>query len=221
MSNKNKHDNLYYFVESLLIPIILTIFIIYTLLNNYIDFHSSYQSLFDNSVREALNNLKGSLLSVATIFIGIYVTVYTLLGSIKVDSIFAYLNEKTFEKLITFIKNAFIASFSYILLIMFLEIFYPDFEKVHFLFLLLNASIVIYMFLTALRFGIILYIAFNKDLKNLHDNIIKHRDEKRELEELQYRLKKYLDEFEEKQRLKQSKKMSEIIRNTEEEHKRT
>src|SRR5699024_8358417 len=150
---------IHHFMENWLISLILLVFISYTLLNSILDFHKGFQTFIEITVGTALFDLQSSLFSVAAIFIGIYVTVFTLLGSIKVYSIFVFLNVYTFRKLITFIRNAFISSFSYLILIMFLEINYNDYSNVYFPLIILNISIVIYMFMTALRFGIILYIS--------------------------------------------------------------
>src|SRR5699024_5686931 len=100
LKNKSTKDNFFYFIENWLIFSILLTFITYTLLSFFFDFNKSYQFFVEITLGGVLYDLKSSLLSVAAIFIGIYVTVFTLLGSIKVDSIFAFLNEYTFEKLI-------------------------------------------------------------------------------------------------------------------------
>ena len=99
-------------------------FIAFSLINSCLDISSTYQDFIEITIGKVLHNLKGSLLSIAAIFIGIYVTVFTLLGSIKVDSVFAYLNENTFKKLVVYIRNAFIASCAYLVLIMILEVIY-------------------------------------------------------------------------------------------------
>lgn len=204
-------DKILYFFESYFISLVLIIFVLFTLLNSFLDISSTYQDFIKTTIGGALYNLKGSLLSIAAIFIGIYVTVFTLLGSIKVDSIFAYLNEYTFKKLITYIRNAFIASFAYLVLIMLLEVIYTEFSEINFWLIVLNASIVIYMFLTAFRFGIILYISFSKDLNVLQNNIRMHREEKRKLEELRYRLESFLNDVEKKREEKHNNNMSQII----------
>ncbi|WP_181917372.1 hypothetical protein [Virgibacillus dokdonensis] len=204
-------DLFFNFIESWLISLILLFFISYSLASYFFDYSEVYQRFLETSMSLALHNLKSSLLSIAAIFIGIYVTVFTLLGSIKVDSIFAYLNEYTFKKLIKFIRNAFIAAFGYLVLIMILEIIYTDYNEIPFWLILLNASIVIYMFLTAFRFGVILYISFSKDLGDIQENILKHREEKRKLKELQYRLENFLADFEKKEEEKRNNQISEII----------
>lgn len=207
----SKEDKFFNFCETWIIFIIITLFILITTLNYSLDFSSGYQNFIEVTLGKSLDNLKGSLLSIAAIFIGIYVTVFTLLGSIKVDSVFAYLNESTFKKLINYIRNAFIASFSYLVLIMILEVSFNSYAEVYFWLIVLNASIVIYMFLTAFRFGIILYISFSKDLNNLQKNIEIHKEKQRETEELRYKMGKFLEENEKERSNKQNEKMSKII----------
>lgn len=211
-SKQKTYDKVFHVIENRLIFLVLLIFISYTLLTFLLDFNNNYQDFIETTVNKALHDLKSSLLSIAAIFIGIYVTVFTLLGSIRVDSIFAFLNEYTFKKLIKFIRNAFIASFSYLILIMVLEIVYSKYYYIEYPWIILNASIVIYMFLTALRFGIILYVSFSKDLQNLQKNIKDHRQEKKEVEQLQHRLNNFLDEYEARERQKENDRMSEIIK---------
>lgn len=208
----DENDKILNFFESWFIVIVITTFILLTLLNSLFEYHIAYQNFIKITIGEVLYNLKSSLLSIATIFIGIYVTVFTILGSIRVDSVFAYLNENTFKKLITYIRNAFIASFSYLVLIISLEIVYGNYTDVDLWIIVLNCAIVMYMFLTALRFGIILYISFSKDLDNLQNNIQKHRQEKRKIEELQYKVEVFLDTFEKEQNQKQNEEMSQIIK---------
>lgn len=200
-----------YLIENWFIFLTLLAFILYTFSNLFLGFNIEFQYFVDVTIREALNDLKSSLLSVTAIFIGIYVTVFTLLGSIKVDSIFAFLNEYTFKKLIKFIRNAFIASFSYLVLVMVLEVSYANYNNIDFMWIVLNASLVIYMLLTALRFGIILYIAFRKDLNNLQENIEKHRRERTELKKMQHRINNLLDEYEKEKGRTKAEEMSKII----------
>lgn len=207
----SKKDKFFYFCETWIIFIIITLFILITTLNYLFDFDSGYQDFIEVTLGKSLDNLKGSLLSIAAIFIGVYVTVFTLLGSIKVDSVFAYLNENTFKKLIDYIRNAFIASFGYLVLIMILEVSFNSYNEFYFWLIVLNTSIVIYMFLTAFRFGIILYISFSKDLNDLQKNIKIHKEEQREIEELRYKMGRFLDEFEKEQSNKQNEKMSKVI----------
>ncbi|MGM8216357.1 hypothetical protein ACLIA0_12370 [Bacillaceae bacterium W0354] len=165
----------------------------------------------ENEIRNALSSMRSSLLTIAAIFIGIYVTVFTLLGSIKVDSIFAFLNEKTFKKLVVFIRNAFIASFAYIILVIALEIMFEKNEFIPLIFIILNILIVIYMLLTAIRFGIILYNAFSQDIDNIQQSIVDQQNEHKRRNELYFRIEKFLDEYEAKQNKEKSEEISEII----------
>jgi signal transduction histidine kinase len=212
-----------YFIENYLISIILLIVTAYALINhvfghlNLSIFNLSTEAFIRDTVGNALFNLKSSLLSIAAIFIGIYVTVFTLLGSIKVDSIFAFLNEYTFKKLVKFIRNAFIAAFSYLVLIISLDVAYESHIDIPFVYVVINSAIVIYMFLTALRFGVILYIAFSKDLNNIQENIHKHRQERKRIESLQFRIEAFLEDFENNKREEQADKMSKIIKGESEE----
>lgn len=192
----------YYFFENKFIFIFISLFFVIVYGNHLlVNFDSSISNnglyvFFDNQVRNSLNEMQSSLFSIAAIFIGIYFTVFTLLGSIKVDSIFTFLSDVAFKNLIKFIRNAFIAAFSYLLLVMYLEFAYSSFVNIPFFLILLKATIVLYMFSTALRFGVILYVAFSRDLKDIQRKIEVEKEKKRKLEDLEVRLNVFLEDFE-------------------------
>lgn len=214
MSTKHRKDKLFYFLENWLISVVLSLLTIILLLNHILlisEVNIAFDSLekfLQEEIRPAVDNMQSSLLTIAAIFIGIYVTVFTLLGSIKVDSVFAYLNENTFKKLIIFIRNAFIASFGYLVIVLLFEVLYTKGEVVPIYFIIVNSIIVLYMFATAFRFGIILYISFNKDLKNLQQNIEAHRREHREIKELQHKVSNFLEDYETKKNAENAEELS-------------
>ncbi|TCT23379.1 hypothetical protein EDD68_10793 [Melghiribacillus thermohalophilus] len=212
-----KKDKIFYLFENWTIAISLSLLFIFFLSNHILYkfdiwiYHMGTEYFIQSTLRNSLFDMKNALLTVAAIFIGIYVTVFTLLGSIKVDSIFAFLNEKNFKKLVNFIRNAFIAAFLYIILIIFLEVYYIDYNDIPVIFLIINLIIVLYMFATALRFGIILYFAFKKDLNNLPENIKKHREEHKRIRILFSRVENFIDDYEKEKSKDKAERMGKII----------
>lgn len=212
-------NKILYFFENWLICIVLCILAFYLTINHYFVInnikwaHFITEDFLQTSLRTTLFKLKNSLLSIAAIFIGIYVTVFTLLGSIKVDSIFAHLNEYTFKKLVKFIRNAFIASFLYLILILFFEVYYSDYSAIPTVLIIVGVIIILYMFATAFRFGIILYFAFSKDLDNLKENIERKEAENKKIQELRFKMENFLNDYEEKQSKKKADQMSGLLKN--------
>ncbi|MFZ3577872.1 hypothetical protein [Virgibacillus sp. DJP39] len=138
------------------------------------------------------------LVTVATVFLGIYFTVFSILGTIKAESTLGTIPKKNFFKLITFIKNAFLFAFSYL----FYTIFYPWLAEqlVSYPKQLLNLFLIIlflYMFLSALKVGLALFVVFRKDLSNLHESIEKQKLETKKQREIFLRLENFLNEKDE------------------------
>jgi uncharacterized membrane protein YozB (DUF420 family) len=154
---------------------------------------------------------EGILVTVAAVFIGIYFTVFSILGTIKVDSTLAILPKSKFFKLVTFIRNAFLFAFSYLIF----TIFYPWLsEKLtgypkHLLYLFL-IILFFYMFLSALKVGLALFVVFRSDLSNLHEKIEIEKKEKEKHNSIFQRLEKFLNEQDQKQSLKKAIDMNEI-----------
>lgn len=143
-------------------------------------------------LKSALINKDGTLITIAAVFIGIYFTVFSLLSSIKIESTFAILTVKNFDKLLQFIKNAFIGSFAYL----FFSIISPTITS-DWTIAVVTIVLLLYMLLSALRFGIIIYFIFKNDVRKFHENLELERMQKQKQEILFHRLEKFLDTHEE------------------------
>lgn len=221
MSNRlKKWDWAFSILEKRLIAVLLWgIFLVFqinylVILNTSVG-SDSLQGFIETPLKNSLINLQTSLMSIAAIFIGIFMTVFTLLGSIRADSIFAFLNEKNFKRLIIYIRNAFIASFLFLIQVLSLDLYYGNFEEVNTFWIIINLILILYVFASALRLGVILYVAFNKDLKDLPEKIKRHRAERQRLLDLQNRIETFLEEEEEKIRKRKAEEMSELIKEQE------
>lgn len=167
-------------------------------------------------VAKSLTRNESTFLTIAAIFIGIYFTVYTLLGSIKVESTFASIRRENFIKLVKFIKYSFIGSFVYLFYTIFNSISGMLFNKVLPYILIISGTLLLYMLLSALRLGILVYLVYENDLKKIHELIEKDKKEKQNTQLILFRLEKYLKHFETEEERKQAEYMfNEIARKKE------
>lgn len=153
------------------------------------------------------------LVTVAAVFIGIYFTVISILGAIKLDSTLAKLNKSKFFKLVTFIRNGFIFAFLYLLF----TIFYPwlsdnlnGYPK-QLLYLML-IILFLNMFLSALKVALALFLVFKKDFSNLHESIEEEKEEKKKQKIILSRLENFLNEQEKISAMKKAKELNDIIK---------
>jgi hypothetical protein len=156
---------------------------------------------------------EGILVTVAAVFLGIYFTVVSILGTIKVDSTLAILPKNKFFKLVGFIKNAFLFAFSYLLFTVFYTWLsgklngYPK----HLLYLCL-IILFFYMFLSAFKVAIALYLVFKTDFANLHESIEKEKKEKEKQNVIFQKMDKFFTDQDESRALKKAIAMNEAIK---------
>jgi hypothetical protein len=156
---------------------------------------------------------EGILVTVAAVFIGIYFTVISILGTIKVDSTLAILPKNKFFKLVSFIKNACLFAFSYLLFTVFYTwlseklVGYPK----HLLYLCL-IILFFYMFLSAFKVAISLYLVFKSDFANLHESIEKEKREKEKQNVIFQKMDKFLTEQDEIKSKKKAIDLNEAIK---------
>lgn len=156
---------------------------------------------------------EGILVTVAAVFIGIYFTVISILGAIKLDSTLAKVTKSKFFKLVTFIRNAFIFAFLYLLF----SIFYP-WLSAHLsgypkqLLYLILIILFLNMFLSAFKVGLALFLVFKKDFSNLHVSIEEEKEEKKKQRVILSRLEKFLNEQDTITAMKKAKETNDIIK---------
>jgi DNA polymerase III delta prime subunit len=169
------------------------------------------EDILNNHIHETIANKEGVLSTIAAIFIGIYITVFFFLGSIKIDSTFTLLSRENFEKLLMYIKWAFIGAFSY-LLFSIVSTMIVDYN-IH---LKTGKSIVeliliLYMFLTALRFSVIIFLSYRRDLDKLHEELEEEKQSKQKYKILMHRLDLFLKKQEEERDREKAEKVAEIL----------
>ena len=188
-------DQIGWFLEKGFIWIFNSLFVILFLGNKVLLLsNSKYGSL---SIEEALYHTYdiiiapniGTITTIASIFVGIYITVLSVLGGIKANSILALLNDANLKKVIKFIISGLAASFIVVFYSFFAIVIPNQFVQAFVFFLLF-----FYMLLTSLRLGINLSIIYSVDLNKLSETIEKERISAVKNERVLTRIDKYLDE---------------------------
>lgn len=133
----------------------------------------------------------GILITVSAVFIGIYFTIFSILGNIREDSTINVLKENHFKRLLNYIFFAFLSSFAYLFLSLFSKETLESSD--HIIFKSISLVLLLYMFYAALRFGTIMFYSYRKDFKDF-----KNRIENQRIEELKYKnailkIEKYVD----------------------------
>ncbi|ANF97440.1 hypothetical protein [Paenibacillus bovis] len=184
-------------IEKWLLKITCTLFTLIFCINKL--FTMFYNNGEPNSLELGLYNYYdiliqpniGTITTVASIFIGIYITVITVIGGIKVNSVMALISENDLGKIVSFIITGLIYAFAIVFYSFITEIITSNFVQAFFYFLFLIA-----MLSTALRFGINLCLIYTYEFKKLTENL---EAERKELEKNQYimsRLESYLEDVE-------------------------
>lgn len=152
-----------------------------------------YESLYDKG---------GILITVSAVFIGIYFTIFSLLGNIREDSSINLLSENHFKKLLNYIFLAFLSSFGYLLLSLFIQ---RDNEV---LFIRITLLILLtYMFYSAFRFGIIMFYSYRKDFQNYKLRIKKQKQEELELRNSIKKIEKFIVEINRERQIEKNKEL--------------
>lgn len=173
---------------------------------------SGLNEFLATEVKDTLIAKEGVLTTIASVFTGIYFTIFTLFGSLKLESTFAAISQSNFFKLVRFLYHAFAGSFAYlfwtILVSFFLE---PQRSHLNTFLVITLIILLFYMMMSALRFGIYCYLIYKKDLNNLHTQIEQEKLKNFERDALYERLKLFLDDFDYRQSIERAEKMKEHL----------
>ncbi|MGG0666721.1 hypothetical protein ABE042_21835 [Viridibacillus arvi] len=181
-----------------LIWIINVIFIFLFILTNLSSSIEKYLGpVFRDFLPSFLKENGSNLISLSAIFIGIYFTVFTLIITLNFNSSIAKLSQMNFKTLITFIRNAFIVTFAYVIfLLVIIGNGLDEPEKVTFsiqIINLLNCLFVIYIIMSAFRVALLLYAAYSVDLKNLHKLKTETQQKQNQLDNFISEVQNYMD----------------------------
>lgn len=190
-------DRIGWFLEKGLIWIVCSLFVLIFLGNKLlILFNMSYglyslENFLYHSYDLIIEPNIGTITTIASIYVGIYITVLSVLGSIKANSVMALLSDNLLKKIIKYVITGLIASFVVVFYSFFAILITNEFIKSFFFFLF-----VFYMLLTSLRLGINLSVIYSVDLHKISENIEKEKDEAEKYKHVMSRLEKYLDDRE-------------------------
>lgn len=197
MRTRNWTDHVGWLLEKGIIWIFCSAFVVLFLGNQILIYINNDYGL--RSVEEYLYNAYdtiiapniGTITTIASIFVGIYITVLSVLGSLKANSIIALLSDSNLKKIIKFISYGLLSSFA-VVFYSFIAVIIPNqFFRAFFFFLL-----IIYMLLTSFRFGINLSLIYSFDLGKLSENIKNEKANAEKNEQIMARLERYLNDRE-------------------------
>ncbi|AKR35036.1 hypothetical protein P4K49_17920 [Bacillus cereus] len=210
-----KYDKLIRSFEDYSITVILIMFSIVFSINKllmifYTSFaFSSIEKFITVHLKSFFIAKEGSLGTITAVFIGIYFTVFSILGSIKIGSTFATLTNKNLKKLVKFIKNALIGAFIFLFFLLSMQTFI---QLTNWILIVIGFLLLLYVCLSAIRFGIVIYFIIKKDIENTHSNIEKEEIVNQKNQLLMHRLDNFLTEHEKIQSKKQAELMQHNIR---------
>jgi len=147
----------------------------------------------------------GTITTIAAVFIGIYFTVLSILGTIKANSLMALLDDNNLKKLVKFISHAIISAF----VVVFYSLITATIKN-EFIQSFIYISLLAVMFLTSLRFSASILIIYAHDLNKIRDNINADKREKERFNHVLYHLEQYLNSKEIEKLEKNSEKITPI-----------
>lgn len=148
-----------------------------------------------------------TLITLSAIFIGIYFTTFTLMSTISTKSSFSILKKQQFTDLINYIRNAFIASFLYLVVSLIL----PIFSKTGWFFSIVSLTLLVYMLLSAFRFGALVYMILKRDINRYIQDIELEKALRVEQDNILKELEKFLEKEKHKEKTSQAEKMSVML----------
>lgn len=148
-----------------------------------------------------------TLITLSAIFIGIYFTTFTLMATISSKSSFSLLKTQQFKDLIIYIRNAFGASFLYLVVSLVL----PIFSKTEWIFSVISLLLLVYMLLSAFRFGALIYMILERDVNQYLQDIETEKALKIKQDNIFKELEIFLDKEKQKEKTKQADKISAML----------
>ncbi|EST12242.1 hypothetical protein [Sporolactobacillus laevolacticus] len=192
-------DLFFFYCERWAINIIIAPFFIFCIYNHIcsvlklkIPYSLQLDNWISNSASSTVMNLQGTLLTIASILIGIYFSMFTFLITINKESILVKISQKNFNKLLKFITFAFAGSFIYIFASLVTAFVYSPKEAPNYYFTLFTIIIIAYMILSSLRIGFVLFVSFIVDLKQITLHVEDEKSVERRNNEIMERLDTYL-----------------------------
>ncbi|UOE96043.1 hypothetical protein [Alkalihalobacillus sp. LMS39] len=209
-------DKIYLFLENRFILIVMVLLFLFVSIlktisllgySDNIVLISELNRFLIKDLSEALIESDGTLITLAAIFIGIYFTAFTLLATLSVKSALSRLEREQFTNLLRYIRNAFLASFAYVLFSLTAGFMF-DYG---WYFSVISLLLLTYMLLSALRFGLLIYIILNRDIGFYLNNVQKVEQEQARFDRILHDLEKYLEIEKNKQSQTRAEEISKLL----------
>lgn len=197
------------YLPFMIVPFYIIIGILLLITNN-VDLNPKLMFLEDSAnwfiedFYKRISEKESIIITVSAVFIGIYFTIFSLLGNIRDDSTVNILSEHHFKKLLNYIFYAFISSFSYLLLSLITN---P--AETNLVGKLIFLALLTYMFYSAFRFGVIMFYSYRLDFKNYKQKLVQQKLEDQKLKNAIYKIDKYIDELNNERQLEKNKELKE------------
>jgi hypothetical protein len=193
-----------YFLKIITISVLITLITISKFFSDEIP--------LKNFLAYFLENKESTFINISAIFIGMYFALFTIFGSVKRDSIISTLPDKDLTKLIRFLRNALIGSFIYLFLTLF---FVKNYESTWQYFNIVLFTSLIYMLLSALRFGVYIYFIVKDDIDRVADDHKELAEKEDRQQEIMVKLENFLNDYDNLAQQDKNEELRKIIRERE------
>lgn len=167
------------------------VFIVYNSINYFnISFLGNYSDLYDWFYTNAYTD-NTNLVTISTVFIAIYFSLYGFLLSSDTNSLVSKLKLKEYKRLVSIVNRGFLSSFIIVIFSFFNENIYNWMGKIYILFLFF---IFLLLIGSAIQIAIYFTLLFKYDLNKKYNSF--EEDIQKEIldNELREKLKQFLDE---------------------------
>lgn len=209
----NKYRILFDVIENKLLKLSIVIYIIIWISSYWLLKYKSNDFMVElliNKLGRHLTMSDSSLVTVATVFIGIYFTIYTMLISIQSDSVLANLEKTDFKKILRILTVGFVSSFIYTFYSIFFQLSYNS-SKVLTSFAVLFLALI--FLISAFQFGTLLTLILTQDIYGAIKKINERKSDEARKEEILTKLEIFLVEKENERYEEEDRKQSERMKN--------
>lgn len=187
-------NKIYLFMEEELIKIILLLVVVFLGIMKFF-FIEKYENIFINQIGKYLATENNSIITVATVFIGIYFTMYTIFTTIDKNSVLAALDKRQFSKLLEILGVGFFSSSFYVILGILSSWLYGLYPECTSIILILT---VVSFFSSAFVLGVLLYFIIKMDIFSIIETVRQDKIEEQNMTQTLKRLSLFLDKEEKK-----------------------
>lgn len=208
-----KYRVLFDVIENKLLKISLIIYFVIWIFSYWLLKYKSNDfmvGLLINKLGKHLTMSDSSLVTVATVFIGIYFTIYTMLISIQSDSVLANLERTDFKKILRILTVGFVSSFIYTFYSIFFQVSYNS-SKSFTSFVVLFLALI--FLVSAFQFGTLLTLILTQDIYGAIKKINERKNDEERKEEILTKLEIFLTEKENERYEEENRKQSERMEN--------